>query len=862
MNLLCLFQATSCAQLESDAQPAASTLAVADEALAPIRSPLEEQQTFQLASGFRCELVAAEPQIQDPVAIAFDPDGRMWVCEMRGFMPDIDGQGEDLPVGVISVLEDTNSDGRMDRQQVFLDGLVLPRGLCWTTDGLLVCENGTIWLCRDTNGDFRCDSKLSICTYNPGNLEHSLNGLMPAMDNWIYNAKEGIRLRRTAAGWISQPYASRGQWGMTQDDYGYLYYNVNASLLRGDLVPCYSPIAQSDNPLVDVELFSDQTVYPLRPNRGINRGYIPGFLRDDGSLREANSNCGPVVYRGNALPTDLLGNVFIPEPAGNLIRRQIVSQGPLLQKNSFNAYHEREFLASTDERFRPVNMFNGPDGGLYIVDMYRGIIQHGAFMTSYLRQQILQRKLETGVHMGRIWRITHANSTSSPQVHLSDSTTEELVRLLSHDNGWHRDMAQRLLVEQRRLDALGLLEDLVLHGESPIARLHALWTLEGLGRIDPDLLYDALGDPDMHVRASATVLYRRFLKIESMQGAIVEDFSQLQSDENLLIKLQLVQALGLLGTDGAERLLTPLLQELSETPEWLLGSLGGFRGRELEFVATRLQTPHWHEESDWRKRWLTAAARGLWQQYNPVLVLRFCQMLNEIPATQDWQKLALLQGIQDRLPRTPRNRFPPPPGETPVERRIRTPQKRPALKLPEVPAGLETLCASENPILKQAAQELANRLFWPGKDGRPLPVKPALSAEQRQLLLLGSQTFRTVCAGCHQDAGYGLEAKGPPLVGSSWLEQESRLIRILLHGLEGPIHIYGEKYNIDSRLSMPAMSKTLTDEQIAGVATWVRRTFLEEAGPVAVGTVQEIRAAEANRISNWTEEDLREVPPH
>src|SRR5947208_2577470 len=217
----------------------------------PALTPREEIKTFKLAPGYRVELVAGEPLVHDPVALTFDPDGRLWVCEMRGFMPDVDGKGEKEPVGTISVLEDTDGDGVMDRSTVFLDKLVLPRGLCWTTDGVLVAENGKIWLCRDSRGGLVCDEKKLLFEYNPGNPEHSLNGLMPALDNWIYNAKEGIRLRKLGGRWVKEATVGRGQWGITQDDHGYLVYNVNAQLIRGDLVPCYSANAHFTNPLIN-----------------------------------------------------------------------------------------------------------------------------------------------------------------------------------------------------------------------------------------------------------------------------------------------------------------------------------------------------------------------------------------------------------------------------------------------------------------------------------------------------------------------------------------------------------------------------------------------------------------------------------
>jgi hypothetical protein len=275
-------------------------------------SPEDEIKTFRIMPGYRVELIAAEPLVHDPIAMSIDPHGRLWVCEMRGFMRDVKRTGEMDPSGTISVLDGQDSQGAFHKSPIFVDGLVLPRAVCWTSDGILVAENGHIWLCRDSHGGLHCDQKTLVCQYNVGNLEHALNGLVPMLDNWLYAAREGIRLRRIDGKWVRDVIASRGQWGITQDDHGYLVYNFNAQLIRGDLVPCYSPSGVVPNPLVNVAFFKEQQVWPIRPNPGINRGYIDSWLRPDGSMIEANADCGPVVYVCDNLPAELRGNVFIP----------------------------------------------------------------------------------------------------------------------------------------------------------------------------------------------------------------------------------------------------------------------------------------------------------------------------------------------------------------------------------------------------------------------------------------------------------------------------------------------------------------------------------------------------------------------
>lgn len=845
---------------------------------APVLQPQQSMETMQIVDGYRIELVAAEPLIQDPVAITFDPNGRIWVCEMRGFMSDIEGTGEDEPVGVISVLDDTDGDGVMDKSAIFLDGLVLPRGLCWTLDGILVCENGNIWLCADHDRDDHCDDKKLVCRYSPGNLEHALNGLMPALDNCIYNAKEGIRLRRTEGKWLAETIAARGQWGITQDNYGYLHYNVNASLIRGDLVPCYSPIAASRNPLVDVQLYDDQIMYPIRPTPGINRGYLPGFLRPDGSLIEANSNCGPVIYRGDNLPDELIGNVFIPEPAGNLIRRQVLVHDDL-NKHSHNAYHEREFLASTDERFRPVNMFNAPDGTLYIVDMYRGIIQHGAFITSYLRDQILDRQLDEGIHLGRIYRIVHESSRPRRPPALSQASGDELVSYLSSANGWHRDVAQQLIVQRADMSMVPALEQVAASGESPLARLHALWSLAGLDRLDPDLLQELLADEDANVRASAVTLYQRFLRIETFVYTVMEDASELMDDVDPLVRLQAAATLGLIRSSRVNQAIESILRAAAADERLLGGLLGAFAGSESEFLAARLSQPDWNQQEAWRQRVLEGIGGIMWNQRSPIAVLKFCEILDAIAPEQSWQQIALLEGAKDAYGMPPRPRFtPPPPREGASVAADRATERNPvernplrgalpafarrglAIRLDIEPVGLERLRASADPRLAAAAQTFADKLVWPGKDGRPLPEKPVLNESQQRLFEIGKREYSTLCAGCHHAAGYGLAAKGPPLLGSPWLEHEQRLIRVVLHGIQGPIDLGGETYNTENRISMPGMFATLDDEKIAGVLTYVRREFSEDLPPVATQTVQQIRNVE-QRTELWTEgELLRSVP--
>ncbi|MGB0581924.1 MAG: DUF7133 domain-containing protein, partial [Limisphaerales bacterium] len=414
-------------------------------------SPGEALESFRLVDGFRIELVAAEPLIEDPVAMSFDAGGRIYVAEMRGFTLDIDGTGEHDKIGRISLLEDIDGDGQMDKSTVFLDQLVQPRSVTAWNGGILVADHKRLWYAKDSDGDLRADIKELIDPEyaTGGSVEHRPNGLLIGLDNWIYNGASTKRYRYHRGTWQIDKIAKRGQWGITQNDYGRLFYNFNWSQLHADMVP---PGYMNRHPdfestfAINVGLLPDQKVFPIRPNTAVNRGYTPGVLDRHGRLTTFASACSPLIYRGDNFPPEFRGNAFVCGPCANIIKRNVITQTGVAL-TAANAYPDREFLASTDERFRPVFQSNGPDGALYLVDMYRGVIQQWNFMTKYLRGESNLRKLYGPVHRGRIYRIVHGEGSRSVLPGTQD--TGELVRLLGHENGWVRDTAQRLLIEQR-----------------------------------------------------------------------------------------------------------------------------------------------------------------------------------------------------------------------------------------------------------------------------------------------------------------------------------------------------------------------------------------------------------------------------
>lgn len=458
---------------------------------------------MKLENGFEVKLVAAEPLVTAPVALSFDARGRIWVVEMVGYMPDLYGKGEDKPNGKIVILEDKNGDGMADERKVFLDSLVLPRAICLIDGGLLVAESPNLWYYEIKNDKpgkrTLVDDKYAV----EGNVEHQPNGLLRAMDNWIYNAKSTKRYRKYGDRWVTEETHFRGQWGISQDNYGRLYYNDNSTNLMSDY---FSPGYGARNPdQHGVDGYSERTVrdnrvYPARPTPGVNRGYMPGTLDDSLRLRNFTAACGPLIYRGHLFGDAYDFNAFVAEPSANLIKRNVLSEKGFVVSGT-QAYQGKEFLASIDERFRPVSLYNGLDGALYVVDMYRGIIQHKTYVTPYLRNIIEERKLAQPLGCGRIYKIVPKNSKTATVKFAEDPGA--LVAMLGHQNGLVRDMAQQLLIDGKYRSAIPYLRAALGHKDQPLQLIHAMWVLEGMSALQTNEVLELLRSPQWPVKMQA-----------------------------------------------------------------------------------------------------------------------------------------------------------------------------------------------------------------------------------------------------------------------------------------------------------------------------------------------------------------------
>lgn len=506
LSVICILQLFAC---KSDDQKGkrsnVDTVAIRKSiSSAPVLPPEESIKKMRLEDGFEIKLVASEPLINSPVALKFDERGRIWVCEMQSYMPDTVGTGEEKPIGKIVILEDTNRDGVMDKRKVVIDGLVLPRALCLVENGILIAEPPNLWYVEIHNDQpgkkILVDDKYAA----GGNAEHQANGLFRALDNWIYSANCTSRYRKKGDKWLIERTHSRGQWGISQDNDGRLFYNNNSENLLGDYFsPGFGAANSNQKNIAGYEdkIIADNRVYPSRPTPGVNRGYQEGVLDDSLKLVNFTAASGPVVYRGDLFGKKYQLNAFVAEPSANLIKRNVLEEKGYRVIGK-EAYAGKEFLSSLDERFRPVTLYNGPDGALYVVDMYRGIIQHKTYLTEYLKNEIKSRQLTEPLSCGRIYKIVPKGKQTAANVSMP-TNPDSLVRLLQHPNGWIRDEAQQIIVDKKLIQVVPVLKQNLKQVNNPILIIHSLWTLEGLNALQQEDIIPLINQTNWKLRVQA-----------------------------------------------------------------------------------------------------------------------------------------------------------------------------------------------------------------------------------------------------------------------------------------------------------------------------------------------------------------------
>ena len=717
-----------------------------------IDEPVISLADYHIADGFELEVVASEPLIEAPVAIDFDEQGRIWVAEMIGYMQDLEGLSEDLPNGRITILEDLDNDGVMDHSRVFLDKLVLPRAVRLAYGGLLYVEPPNLWFVEINN--YQPGKKTLVdSTYSPeGNVEHQPNGLLIHVDNWIYNANSNFRYKLKNNQWLKEPTTHRGQWGISKDNFGRLFYNNNSVLLQGDLVSPNTVIQNKNyRPKYGVNqlLTENQTIFPLHSS-SVNRGYLPGVLNKDSIVIDATSACGPLVYRGGKFGADFEEDVFVCIPEGNLLKHLKLHRNNL-QISATPAKDSIEFLRATDEAFRPVNLNNGPDGNLYVVDMHRGVVQHRAYMTSYLKKHIQHKRLDTVMGMGRILKIKKTKDTSA-ETYPVKFESKNLVSLLAHPNGLVRDRAQHKIVYQKHIDKIPELKVMAKEKNNPLAQVHALWALEGL---------EALSFEDLKNIASDS------------QPAVVSHCLQLlnnQPDQQHVTEME--SLIRLLITKNNPDVALHLAQTLGN---WSRISVGTF----FPYLATLSEQ---HKENHLIQEAVIAGLGALEESYR-----HFLQEKGQ----------------------------------------------------------------STNPILDQMlTTALTNR---EKERVNPIFTKSLTTEDGRTH---GLKLYRKICSACHGQDGTGIEQLAPPLDNSEYVKGPvERLGLVILHGLKGPIHVNGKKYNFNATMPGLISNEQITDKDIADIVNFLRNAFSNSFNRATPEMIQSLRE-EKPKDFMFTEDEL------
>lgn len=474
------------------------------------------ESVFEHHPDLTLSLFAQEPDVVDPVAMTFDERGRMYVVEMRDYPLGI-GSGHD-PGGTLRLLEDRDADGRCDRSTLFAEGLRFPTSVAVWKGGVFVTAPPDLLYLKDTTGDGKADQREVVLTgFTLGVTDSNVNGLRWSLDNRVHGANGGNGGTLTAPqlpgfslplgrwdfcldprnGSASTTFQSGSGFGLVFDDWGRSFATYNIDHIQHRVLPRRylerSPGLRPTDLTVNISDHGEAgRIYPVapaqtRPNHPEQAGHF--------------SAAGGLGYIGSAAyPAQLQGAILVCDVVGNLVHRDMLEpDGPSFVARRAPEETEREFIAGRDPSFRPVGVELGSDGALYLIDMQRDVIEHPDYIPHAVRQKL---ELRVGADRGRIYRITPARGLPKPPRLLSGAPTSRLVRALADANQWRRLTAQRLLIERADPRSTSPLRAL-LRASSPLGRLHALWTLDGLGTLAPADIERALADPHPGVRENA-----------------------------------------------------------------------------------------------------------------------------------------------------------------------------------------------------------------------------------------------------------------------------------------------------------------------------------------------------------------------
>jgi putative membrane-bound dehydrogenase-like protein len=517
------------------------------------KSPEASLAALKPRPGFVAELVVSEPLVQDPIAFAWGPDGKLWVVEMGDYPLGVDGKGK--PGGRVKILEDTKGTGRYDKATVFLDNLPFPTGVMPWRKGVLVTCAPEILYAEDTDGDGKADVVKKLYSgFVEGNQQHRANGLMWGVDNWVYgaNGDSGGRVKSAKTGQavelrghdfrirpdegLIELTAGQTQYGRGCDDWGNWFGGNNSNpvwhFALDDRYLRRNPHLAPPDPRVPVSIAPGTApVYPISRT-------LPRF-NDFAMVNRFTSACSPIVYRDELFGPAFAGNTFVSEPVHNLVHREVMApEGVTFRSRRAPDEERSEFLASEDNWFRPTMIRTGPDGALWVADMYRFVIEHPQWIPADWQRRL---DLRAGHDKGRIYRVYPVGAKPRAIPRLDKLDTAGLVAALDSPSGWQRDTAQQMLLWRADKSAVPLLEKLAATSERPQARLHALCTLDGLGALTRELLLKALADAHPGVRRHAVRLCEpRLAAAPDLGPALL----RLRDDADPQVRMQLAYTLG------------------------------------------------------------------------------------------------------------------------------------------------------------------------------------------------------------------------------------------------------------------------------------------------------------------------------
>ena len=559
----------------------------------PPRSPQQTLRTIRVPSQFKVQLVATEPLVADPVAFDWGIDGSLWVVEMGDYPLGADGKG--AAGGRVKHLLDTNGDGRFDRANLFLERIPFPNGIKVWGKGVLVTAAPNIFYAEDTDGDGKADhQQVLFAGFREGNQQHRVNGLRWGLENWLYlaNGDSGGTIRSTKTDKTlsiagrdvrirpetgeMEAIAGQTQFGRNRDDWGNWFGGNNSNPMWHYVLEDY---VLRRNPHLTAPSLRNQVsnqpgASPVFPtSRTLTR------FNDLARVNRFTSACSPIVYRDRYLES-LIDNAFICEPVHNLIHREVMAtEGTSFSSRRDANESQSEFLTSSDNWFRPTMIRTGPDGALWVSDMYRLVIEHPEWIPRDWQQRL---DLRSGADRGRIYRITRFDDKRQPaSIHpLKDLQAGELVNELHSSNGWRRDMGQELLVRGHDPRTIEPLQELARSSDSPLGRLHALCTLDGMGQLGADIIHPALTDPHPGVRRHAVRLARGVLTAEIQETVIRLS----GSEEDPQVQLQIAILLGFIEGSPAGKALGRFAARHSEETYLYAASLSSIHAKNIAAV--------------------------------------------------------------------------------------------------------------------------------------------------------------------------------------------------------------------------------------------------------------------------------------